>query len=125
MLGRTGLGSRDGSWLGSQASASNRGGEGRRNESMTDSPDQLEIERKRLKFRSWHRGTREMDLLLGRFADSRLDAFDGGALRAYAALLEEADPDIYDWVCGRGQCPDGELRPIVAALMEFHSSISS
>ena len=92
---------------------------------MTDQPDQLHIARKRLRFRSWHRGTREMDLLLGRFADGRLDGFDGAGLRAYAALLEQPDPDIYDWVCGRGECPEGELRPIVAALTEFHSSISS
>ena len=92
---------------------------------MTGIPDKLDVERKRLKFRSWHRGTREMDLLLGRFADQRLDAFDRGALRAYAALLEQPDPDIYDWVCGRGQCPSGELRPIIAALAEFHSSIPS
>jgi antitoxin CptB len=87
--------------------------------------DELQVDRKRLKFRSWHRGTREMDLLLGRFADGRLDGFDAEALRAYAALLERPDPDIYDWVCGRGECPEGELRPIVAALTEFHSSISS
>jgi len=92
---------------------------------MTDSSDQLNIERKRLKFRSWHRGTREMDLLLGRFADGRLDGFDGAGLRAYAALLEQPDPDIYDWVSGRGECPDGELRAIVAALAEFHNRISS
>jgi len=92
---------------------------------MTDSLDQLNIDRKRLKFRSWHRGTREMDLLLGRFADRRLHAFDQAGLQAYAALLEQPDPDIYDWVSGRGECPDGELRPIVAALAEFHSRISS
>jgi antitoxin CptB len=92
---------------------------------MTGTADKLDIDRKRLKFRSWHRGTREMDLLLGRFADERLGAFDHGALRAFAALLEQSDPDIYDWVCGRGQCPDGDLRPIVAALMEFHNSSSS
>lgn len=89
---------------------------------MTHAPDQLNIERKRLKFRSWHRGTREMDLLLGRFADRRLDGFDQDALRTYAALLEQSDPDIYDWVCGRFQCPDGDLRPIVQALTEFHST---
>ena len=92
---------------------------------MTDIPEALEIDRKRLRFRSWHRGTREMDLLLGRFADRHLAAYDCGALLAYAALLEQSDPDIYDWVCGRGECPEGELRPIVAALTEFHSSISS
>jgi antitoxin CptB len=90
-----------------------------------DSADRLDIERKRLKFRSWHRGTREMDLLLGRFADRHLAAFDADGLRVYAALLDRPDPDIYDWVCGRGPCPEGELRPIVAALTEFHSSISS
>ena len=112
------------SW-GGQASAPHRGGEGRRMKAGMTSPDRLHIERKRLKFRSWHRGTREMDLLLGRFADRHLDAFDGGALRAYAALLERPDPDIYDWVCGREECPEGELRPIVTALTEFHSSISS
>jgi antitoxin CptB len=66
-----------------------------------------------------------MDLLLGRFADRSLDGFDQGALRDYAALLEQADPDIYDWVSGRGECPRGELRPIVAALAEFHSRLSS
>lgn len=93
---------------------------------MTDAPDQLTIERKRLKFRSWHRGTREMDLLLGRFADRQLDSCDAGSLRAYAALLDQSDPDIYDWVSGRLPCPEGELRPIVAALTEFHkASISS
>lgn len=87
--------------------------------------DPLEIERKRLRFRSWHRGTREMDLLLGRFADGSLDGYDAAGLRAYAALLEQPDPDIYDWVSGREECPEGELRPIVAALTEFHSRISS
>ena len=93
---------------------------------MTDAADPVVIERKRLKFRSWHRGTREMDLLLGRFADQRLDGYDHDALRAYAALLDQGDPDIYDWVSGRLPCPDGELRPIVAALTEFHkANISS
>jgi antitoxin CptB len=117
MLGRTGSDSRQ-AMIGRPSYPAL----GWRKRAMTDD---LEIERKRLKFRSWHRGTREMDLLLGRFADKSLAGLDGQSLRAYAALLEQADPDIYDWVCGRGQCPEGELRPIVAALTEFHSSISS
>ena len=85
----------------------------------------LNIDRKRLKFRSWHRGTREVDLLLGRFADQQIDAFDAEAVRVYAALLEESDPDIYNWVTGREECPSGVLRPLIADLAEFHSSISS
>jgi antitoxin CptB len=117
MLGRTGSDSRQ-AMIG-RPSYPGLGGQKR---AMTDG---LEIERKRLKFRSWHRGTREMDLLLGRFADQRIDAFDAEAIRVYAALLEESDPDIYHWVTGREECPSGVLRPLVAALAEFHSSISS
>jgi antitoxin CptB len=61
--------------------------------------------RKRLKFRSWHRGTREMDLILGRFADRHLPAMDRGQLDSYALLLEESDPDIYDWLTGNAPPP--------------------
>ena len=57
-----------------------------------------EIRRKRLLFRSWHRGTRESDLILGRFADSHLAGFDEAQLDRYEALLDCADADIFDWV---------------------------
>jgi antitoxin CptB len=85
---------------------------------------ELSVARKRLKFRSWHRGTREMDLLLGRFADRHLDSFDAKLLAAYAALLEESDPDIYDWVCGRGVAPDGRFAAALATLARFHNEAS-
>ena len=62
--------------------------------------------RKRLKIRSWHRGTREMDLILGRFADRHLPAMDRGQLDSYALLLEESDPDIYDWLTGQKTPPE-------------------
>src|SRR5881227_3950353 len=60
-----------------------------------------EIRRKRLLFRSWHRGTRESDLILGRFADAHLAGFDEAQLDRYEALLDCADADIFDWVCDR------------------------
>lgn len=88
---------------------------------MSAVEDELEVMRKRLKFRSWHRGTREMDLLLGRFADTHLDSFDARHLAAYAALLEQSDPDIYDWVCGRGSAPRGDFTSVLSALTRFHS----
>ena len=91
---------------------------------MTAQESELDVARKRLKFRSWHRGTREMDLLLGRFADHHLDSFDAVQLDAYAALLEENDPDIYDWVCGRGAAPDGAFSVALAALTRFHNNAS-
>lgn len=91
---------------------------------MTAELSELDVARKRLKFRSWHRGTREMDLLLGRFADRALDSFDAAQLDAYAALLEESDPDIYDWVCGRSVAPDNAFSAVVAALARFHNDAS-
>ena len=69
---------------------------------MTSAPTtSSEIRRKRLSFRSWHRGTREADLILGRFADAHLAGFDEAQLDRYEALLDCPDPDIFDWVSGR------------------------
>jgi len=91
---------------------------------MKAEDSKLNVARKRLKFRSWHRGTREMDLLLGRFADRHLDSFDVAQLDAYAALLEESDPDIYDWVCGRSMAPAGDFSATLQALTRFHNDAS-
>ncbi len=61
--------------------------------------------RDRLKFRSWHRGTREMDLLLGSFADANLHAFSEAEVDHYEAILELSDPDLYSWVIGNELIP--------------------
>ena len=81
--------------------------------------DPLAIERKRLRFRSWHRGTREADLLLGRFADRHLAAMDGTDLADFAALLELPDPDLLDWVGGRAGLPAGHDNPVARRLRDF------
>ena len=56
---------------------------------------------KRLTMRSWRRGTREMDLILGPFADVALAAMEAATLDAYEALLDENDQDLYPWVTAR------------------------
>lgn len=61
--------------------------------------------RERLRFRSWHRGTREMDLLLGSFADEHVPAFSQEQLDLYELLLEQADPDLYNWIIGSATVP--------------------
>lgn len=62
---------------------------------------ETEAFRRKLSFRSWHRGTREMDILMGLFADQTLPTLDAAGLDAYARLLEENDPDLYDFYCER------------------------
>lgn len=61
---------------------------------------------KRLHMRSWRRGTKEMDLILGRWADSRLSGMDAEDLELYDALLAENDQDLYRWVTGAEPAPD-------------------
>jgi len=87
---------------------------------MGDSP--TEVQRRRLLFRSWHRGTREADLILGRFADAHLSAFTAGQLDRYAALLEKSDPDIYDWLTGREPVPPAFDTDVLWLLKNFSIS---
>jgi antitoxin CptB len=66
----------------------------------TRSSGGLDDRRKRLLFRCWHRGTREMDLILGRFADAQIGNLSDGELSEFERLLEVPDPDLYAAVTG-------------------------
>ena len=72
---------------------------------------------KRLRMRAWRRGIREMDLILGGYADAHLAQLDGDALALFEAALGEADHDLYEWVTGRSAAPD-RYAPLMAALAE-------
>src|ERR1700760_4584166 len=61
----------------------------------TRSSDGLDFRRKRALFRCWHRGTREMDLILGRFADAEIAGLTDRELDALERLIEVPDPDLY------------------------------
>ena len=65
-----------------------------------------EARRKRLAMRSWRRGTKEMDLILGPFADARLAAMGEADLALYDALLQENDQDLYPWITGAVPPPE-------------------
>ncbi|MEM6661216.1 MAG: succinate dehydrogenase assembly factor 2 [Pseudomonadota bacterium] len=90
---------------------------------MTDdtASEELEIRLKKLRIRSWRRGTKEMDLLLGPFSDSRegLAALSLEQMDAYEALMDEGDNDLYLWVSGATETPEAH-RPIVEVVQSFH-----
>jgi antitoxin CptB len=83
---------------------------------MTESD---EIRRKRLLFRSWHRGTREADLLLGSFADRNLASFTAAELDAYENLIEENDADLWDWLIGHAPAPALHDPALIARIRNF------
>ncbi|CAM3208106.1 FAD assembly factor SdhE [Sphingomonas antarctica] len=60
---------------------------------------------KRLRFRAWHRGTREADLLIGGFFDARAAGWNEGELDWFETLLEEQDVDIIMWAMGSAPPP--------------------
>jgi antitoxin CptB len=66
----------------------------------TRSSGGLDDRRKRLLFRCWHRGTREMDLILGRFADAEIAGLSDDELAHFERLLEVPDPDLYAALTG-------------------------
>ena len=83
---------------------------------MTES---LDIRRKRLVFRSWHRGTRESDLLLGSFADRHVGAFEQEEVDAYERLLTEDDADLWDWITGAADPPPAHDTKVMILLRNF------
>jgi len=82
---------------------------------MTESPD---ARQRRLRMRSWRRGTREMDLVLGPWADNRLAGMDAAELDLFEALLAENDQEILPWITGQTPAPDRYAR-LIAALRDF------
>ncbi len=81
--------------------------------------DALDIRRKRLLFRSWHRGTKETDLLLGSFAERHLADMSEAQLERYEALLEEDDAVLFDWITGRAAPPPKHEGEVLALLRAF------
>ena len=71
----------------------------------TRSSGGLDDRRKRLLFRCWHRGTREMDLILGRFADAEIAGLTDNELTQLERLIEVPDPDLYAAVTGDKALP--------------------
>lgn len=79
----------------------------------------LDKRRKRLKYRCWHRGTKELDLLVGSFADRYLAALDEAQLDRLESLLEVPEPLLYDWLTGAATPPAEHDHDVMRLLLNF------
>ncbi|KPQ12457.1 MAG: hypothetical protein HLUCCO17_02495 [Saliniramus fredricksonii] len=86
----------------------------------TRSSADLDVRRRRILFRSWHRGIREMDLLMGQFADARIGEMTDAALDIYEALIEVPDRDLFRWLTGEAPVPENYDTPVFRDLKGFH-----
>jgi antitoxin CptB len=86
----------------------------------TISSDGLDPRRRRLLFRSWHRGTREADLIMGRFADVHLAAFSDAELDQYEHLLDALETDLLSWMTGVADVPPDHDTAMFRRVRDFH-----
>ena len=82
-------------------------------------PPDLDARRKKAYFNSWHRGTREMDLLIGGFAEAYLASLTDEQFGRYETLLQCPDTDLYAWITGREQPPPELDTDILRLLCTF------
>ncbi len=78
----------------------------------------LDERRRRILFRAWRRGIREMDLVMGRFADANLSAMSEAELDAFERLLDAPDPQVLAWITGEERTPPEFDTPLLARLRD-------
>jgi antitoxin CptB len=71
---------------------------------------------KRLRYRAWHRGTKEADLMIGGFFDAHHTSWTAAELDWFEALLEEQDVDIMAWAIGSLPCPEQWTGPMMERM---------
>jgi antitoxin CptB len=86
---------------------------------MSEKSPGTHIRRRKLQFRSWHRGTRELDLIFGRFADAVIETLDESELDDYERLLNLEDSDVMDWVLGARPLPPEIDSPLLQRILAF------
>ena len=86
---------------------------------MTAGED-ISMRRKKLRYRAWHRGTKEMDLILGPYADAHTEGLDAAGLDRLEALMSEEDPPLLTWVMGQAIPPDHIDREFLADVIADH-----
>jgi antitoxin CptB len=87
---------------------------------ITRSSGGLDTRRRKLLYRSWHRGIREMDLIMGPFADVCLHELTAAELDEYERLIDAPDPDLYAWLSGERPVPPDYDTALFRRLQDFH-----
>ncbi|MEX0752509.1 MAG: succinate dehydrogenase assembly factor 2 [Xanthobacteraceae bacterium] len=89
----------------------------------TRSSDGLDPRRRRLLFHCWHRGLREMDLIMGRFADSHIEELAGQDLDDFERLAEVPDQKLLGWFTGEYDVPPEHDTALFRRMRDFHARL--
>lgn len=77
----------------------------------------LDTRRRRIRIRAWRRGMREMDLILGGFADAHLADLTEAEIAEFEKLLDESDRDVYSWISGELPIPEDANGPLLKRVI--------
>lgn len=81
----------------------------------------LDPRRRKLLFRAWHRGMRETDLIMGRFADAEIGTLSKSELDEFERLIEVLDRDLLSWITGEAEVPENYDSAVFRRLKAFHN----
>ena len=87
----------------------------------TRSSADLDPRRRKILFRAWHRGMRETDLIMGRFADAEIGGLSEAELEEFERLIEVLDRDLLSWITGEAQVPENYDSALFRRLKAFHN----
>jgi antitoxin CptB len=86
------------------------------------SSDGLDARRSKLLFRAWHRGMREMDLIMGRFADAKIEQLAAAELTDFEHLMEVPDRELLAWITCEADVPPNYDTALFRRLRDFNRS---
>ena len=86
---------------------------------MSDTPSSLSPRLARLKFRAWHRGTREADYMIGCFFDRFHADWSEAEVDLFERMIEEEDVDIMSWALGTQSIPEEYRGPLLDRMMKL------
>jgi antitoxin CptB len=89
------------------------------------SSDGLDVRRRRLLFRAWHRGIREADLIMGRFADAYIGELSEAELDQFEHLMEAQEHDLLAWVSHQAAVPPEHDTAMFRRVLDFHWRLGS
>jgi antitoxin CptB len=85
------------------------------------SSEGLDERRRRLLFRAWHRGMREVDLITGRFADAHIGTMSEIEIDEFERLMDVPEPDLLAWVMGAEETPAAYDTALFRRMCDFRA----
>lgn len=86
------------------------------------SSEGLDPRRKKMLFRAWHRGIKEMDIVFGTFADAHLPTMVEEDLDTFEYLMDAPDRELFKWISGEEETPDNYRSDLLDRIITFHTA---